>query len=51
LREKYISLNPEKCKLEIEYVGHVINQDGLSFSKEKLDKVDNFRLQQNPWKS
>jgi hypothetical protein len=50
LREKNISLNPEKCKLgltEIEYVGHVINQDGLSFSKEKLDKVDNFRLPQN----
>jgi len=40
LREKNISLNPEKCKLgltEIEYVGHVINQDCLSFSKEKLD--------------
>jgi len=50
LREKNISLNPEKCKLgltEIEYVGHVINQDGLSFSKEKLDKVDNFRLPEN----
>ena len=31
LRDKNITINPEKCKLgltEIEYVGHVINQDG-----------------------
>ena len=33
LREKNITMNPEKCKLgllEIEYVGHVINSEGLS---------------------
>ena len=42
LREKNITLNPEKCKLglnEIEYVGHVINEDGLTFSKQKLSEV------------
>ena len=40
-----ITLNPEKCKVgvkEVEYLGHVINQEGLSFSKEKKEKVVNF---------
>jgi hypothetical protein len=50
LREKNITVNPEKCKLgltEIEFVGHVINEDGLKFSDAKLDKIKNFRLPQN----
>jgi hypothetical protein len=50
LREKNITLNPEKCKLgltEIEYVGHVINEDGLTFSKQKLSKVADFQLPQS----
>ena len=50
LREKNITVNPEKCKLglsEIEDVGHEINSEGLSFSKEKLDRVANFKNQKN----
>jgi hypothetical protein len=42
LQEYNITLNPEKVKIglrSIEYVGHVIDQDGLSFSKEKIDDV------------
>jgi len=37
-----ISLKPSKCKFglsEIEYVGHLIDKDGLTFTKEKLAKV------------
>jgi len=50
LREKNLTINPEKCKLgleEIEYVGHVINQEGMSFSREKLNNVGNFHLPVN----
>ena len=46
-RKFNITFNPEKCKLgleEIEYLGHVINSEGLSYSKEKTNKVENFRL-------
>ena len=42
-----ITFNPEKCKFgltEVEYVGHVIDQTGLSFAKAKTDKVENFKL-------
>jgi hypothetical protein len=45
LRDFNITLNPEKCRIgvrEVEYLGHVINQHGLSFSKEKREKVVNF---------
>jgi len=41
-KEFDITLNPKKCKIglsEIEYVGHVINKDGITFSREKLQKV------------
>jgi hypothetical protein len=37
-----ITLNPKKCKFglsSIEYVGHIIDQDGIRFSREKIDKV------------
>ena len=41
--EKYnITLNPEKVRIglsSIEYVGHTIDKDGLSFSKEKIQDV------------
>ena len=46
LREKNITLNPAKCELgmtEIEFVGHTISKEGLSFSKDKRDKVLTFR--------
>ena len=42
-----IFVNPDKCRLgmkEVEYVGHVIDQTGLTFSKEKREAVLNFRL-------
>ena len=44
LREKSITLNPDKCLLgayEAEYVGHTINKDGLhfKFERSKLDSI------------
>ena len=45
--KKYnLTLNPDKCRFgmsEVEYVGHVISKEGLSFSDAKLDKVKTFR--------
>ena len=41
LRAK-ITLNPDKCRFgveEIEYVGHTISQDGLSFERSRLDRI------------
>ena len=35
-------MNPDKCSFglsEVEYVGHTINANGLTFSREKIDKV------------
>ena len=37
-----ITLNPSKCRFgmtSIEYVGHTIDKDGISFSRDKLDSV------------
>jgi hypothetical protein len=37
-----ITLNPKKCRFgveRIEYVGHTIDAEGISFSREKLDSV------------
>jgi len=42
-----ITVNPEKVRVgmtEVEYVGHLIDHYGLSFSKEKREKVLDFRL-------
>jgi hypothetical protein len=44
-REFNITLNPTKTRLgmpEAQYVGHVLNKHGLSFSREKKDSVLNF---------
>jgi hypothetical protein len=41
-RKHKITLNPEKCRFgltQIEYVGHVIDEHGLSFSQKKKDHV------------
>ena len=41
-RRHLITLNPNKCRFghsQIEYVGHVIDQDGITFSREKIAKV------------
>jgi len=45
-RKYRITVNPKKCEFglnEIEYVGHVINETGLSFSKEKIQEVLDFQ--------
>ena len=44
-RSSGITLNPEKCKLglsQVEYVGHTIDDEGLHFTRSKLDSVLNF---------
>ena len=46
LKSKRITLNPKKCEFglsEVEFVGHTINDTGISFSKEKLHGVVTFR--------
>ena len=43
--EHNITLNPKKCRFgmrEVVYVGHTINEQGIHFSREKLDSVVNF---------
>ena len=45
LEKAGITCNPEKCRFghdKIEYVGHVIDKDGLSFSDEKKQEVLDF---------
>jgi hypothetical protein len=45
LSEFNITLNPDKCKLglpAVEYVGHVIDSTGISFSREKIQEVIDF---------
>jgi hypothetical protein len=45
LQAHHVTLNPAKCRFgmtEIEYVGHVINEKGLTFTRDKLDSVVNF---------
>ena len=40
-----ITLHPDKCRFglpEVEYVGYVVNERGMSFSKEKKDSILNF---------
>lgn len=42
LSDRKITANPEKVFLgmhEVEFVGHTINEQGLKFSREKIDKV------------
>jgi hypothetical protein len=46
LRKHKLTVNPDKCKFglsQIEYVGHVIDGNGLSFSPTKIEKIINFR--------
>jgi transposase InsO family protein len=45
LRDKNVSLSPSKCRFglrSVEYVGHTINENGISFSEEKRRKVFDF---------
>ena len=45
LREKHITVNPDKCELgvpKLEFVGHVIDEHGISMSDTKIRKVLDF---------
>ena len=42
LGEYNITVNPEKCELgvdQLEFVGHVVDEKGLSHTREKIEKV------------
>jgi hypothetical protein len=44
-RKHKMTLNPAKCKFgvsQVEYVGHMINKDGMTFSEDKLREVLDF---------
>ena len=44
-RKYRITLNPRKCRFgmsRVEYVGHIISEEGISFTTEKREKVLNF---------
>ena len=46
-RKYNLTLNPKKCKYgisKVEYVGHVIDENGVTFSDEKREKVLTFPL-------
>ena len=45
LREADLRLNPEKCtfvRKRLEFLGHMVSEDGLSPDPAKVDKVQNF---------
>ncbi len=47
LRDYNITINPDKAKIavqQVEAVGHVVDQYGITMSKEKLKKVMDFPL-------
>ena len=47
LTKHNVTLNPAKCRFgmeEVEYVGHTINSEGMSFSEEKRGQVLEFPL-------
>ena len=42
IKEKNLYLNPKKCRFgmdEVVYCGHVINSNGVTFSKDRIDEV------------
>ena len=50
LRKWNLTVNPEKCKFglkKIEYVGHLIDEEGMTFSEKKLNHVGDFELPNN----
>ena len=47
LTKHNVTLNPAQCRFgmeEVEYVGHTINSEGMSFSEEKPWQVQEFPL-------
>ena len=50
LRDRRVYISPKKCMIgvkEVEYVGYVVDKTGTTFSKEKREKVLNFKLPMN----
>lgn len=50
LKRRNVTLNPDKCSFgaeEVEFVGHVINGDGLKMSDKKKNKILNFNKPKN----
>jgi hypothetical protein len=44
-REYNVTLNPEKCAIgmdRVEYVGHLIDSEGMHFTRTKLDSIARF---------
>ena len=47
LRKHKLTVNPKKCKLglrQVEYVGHVIDHEGITFDRTRLQEVIDFKL-------
>ncbi len=47
LRKHKVTLNPKKCRFgleSVEYVGHVVSSEGVSFTQQKRGKVLDFPL-------
>ena len=47
IKEKKLYLNPKKCRFgmnEVVYCGHVINSEGVTFSKDRIDEVADMSL-------
>jgi transposase InsO family protein len=50
IREAGLKLSPEKCHLfqkEVAYLGHIVSSKGIQTSREKIEKVNNFRSPSN----
>jgi hypothetical protein len=50
-REAGLKLSPEKCtflKQEVEYLGHVVNKEGIQPSTTKIAKIKNWPTPRNP---
>jgi hypothetical protein len=46
-REYNVTLNPEKCAIgmtRVEYVGHLIDSEGMHFTQTKLDSIARFEV-------
>ena len=49
VREKRLKLNPKKCKFgmrEVEYCGHLLTSEGVTFSAERINEVADFEVPQ-----
>ena len=47
LRKHKLTVNPKKCKLglqQVEYVGHIIDHEGITFDRERLQEIIDFKV-------